>query len=135
LGEKRQAIQLLELRTSNPQLPPVFRGLMNSLLAILRGQSSRAIDEMVKMPIEREPEIVFFTARHFAKLKATGLAMEALKRALREGFVCSHALRDDPWFSAVRSAREFPALLEDSEQAEQTARHTFERIGGTALLN
>jgi DNA-binding winged helix-turn-helix (wHTH) protein len=135
LGEKRQAIQLLELRTSNPQLPPVFRGLMNSLLAMLRGQSSQAIDEMVKMPIEREPEIVFFIARHFSKLKATGLAMEALRRALREGFVCSQALRDDPWFSAVRSTPEFPALLEDSVKAEQTARHTFERNGGTALLN
>jgi DNA-binding winged helix-turn-helix (wHTH) protein len=134
LGKKKQAIQLLEERASNPQ-PPVFRGLMNSLLALLRGRSSQAIDEMVKTPVEREPEIVFFIARHFSKLKAAGLAMEALKRALAEGFVCSRALRVDPWFSAVRSTREFPALLEDSEKAEEKARKTFEHIGGAALLS
>jgi DNA-binding winged helix-turn-helix (wHTH) protein len=135
LGEKKQAIQLLEDRTSNPHLPPVFRGLMNSLLALLRGRSSQAIDEMVKTPVEREPEIVFFIARHFSKLKAAGLAMEALKRAQAEGFVCSRALRVDPWFSAVRSTREFPALLEESEKAEEKARKTFEHIGGPALLS
>jgi DNA-binding winged helix-turn-helix (wHTH) protein len=134
LGEKKQAIQLLEERVSNPHPPPVFRGLMNSLLALLRGHSSQAIDEMVKTPVEREPEIVFFIARHFSKLKAVGLAMEALKRALAEGFVCSRALRIDPWFSAIRSTREFPALLEDSEKAEEKARKLFEHIGGAALL-
>jgi hypothetical protein len=133
LGEKKQAIQLLEERASNPQLP-VFRGLMNSLLALLRGRSSQAIDEMVKTPVEREPEIVFFIARHCSKLKAAGLAIEALKRALAEGFVCSRALRVDPWFSAIRSTREFPALLDDSEKAEEKARKTFEHIGGAALL-
>jgi DNA-binding winged helix-turn-helix (wHTH) protein len=134
LGEKKQAIQLLEERTLNPHLPSVFRCLMNSLLALLRGRSSQAIDELVKTPIEREPETVFFFARHFSKLKAKGLAMEALKRALTEGFVCSRALRDDPWFSAIRSTREFATLLADSEKAEEKARQTFEHIGGARLL-
>jgi len=134
VGEKKQAIQLLEERTSNPHLTPALRGLMNSLLAILRGRSSQAIDEMVKTPLEGEPEVVFFFARHFSKLKASGLAMESLKRALAEGFVCSRALRDDPWFSAVRSTGEFPALLQDSNKAEEKARKTFEHMGGARIL-
>jgi hypothetical protein len=85
--------------------------------------------------VEREPEVLFFLARHFSKLKATGLALETLKRALKEGFVCSHALRNDPWFSPIRSTREFPALLVDSEKAEDRARNTFARLGGEALLS
>jgi hypothetical protein len=44
-------------------------------------------------------------------------------------------LRDDQWLSAVRSMREFPALLEDSVQTRQTVHNAFERIGGSALLS
>jgi DNA-binding winged helix-turn-helix (wHTH) protein len=135
LGEKKQAIRLLQQRASNPHLSRTFRGLMSSLLAILQGRSSQAIDEMVKTPVASKPEIVFLLARQFSKLKATELAIEALRRAKTEGFVCSRALRDDPWFSAVRSVRDFPALLEGTEKVEEKARKIFEHSGGACLLN
>ena len=121
LGDKKRAIELLQRRIVNPQLSPLFRGLMRSLLAILQARANQATEELMRTPVEREPEVAFYFARHFSKLKTCDLAIKWLKRAQSDGFTSTQALLKDPWFSGVGFFRltKFRAVFEDAEQVEK----------------
>ena len=109
-------------------------GLMGSLLAILEGRGRDAQEVMTKSEVVREPEILFYFARHFSMLGDAAGAIEMLARAQKEGFSALSAIERDPAFSAVRKHPEFERVSSEARSFEGTARRAFEEAGGRRLL-
>jgi hypothetical protein len=60
--------------------------LMSSLSALLEGRADDAVLLMQTADTTREPEILVYFARHYARLKLPDLAVTALKQAAQSGF-------------------------------------------------
>jgi DNA-binding winged helix-turn-helix (wHTH) protein len=78
LGDVKRAVALLRERVREPQLSPLMSGLMGSLLAILEGRRSEAADAMKQTDIVREPEVLFYFARHYALMGNSAEAIDML---------------------------------------------------------
>ncbi|MBB5316060.1 tetratricopeptide (TPR) repeat protein [Edaphobacter lichenicola] len=126
LGNRKRAISLLRDRLGRMALSKLMVALMSSLLAVLEGRASDAVQLMETADTAREPEILLYFARHYARLRMTDLAVEALKRAAQSGFVCAPAtLRSDPWLSTVRKHPEFSSLLRTAETLVEEAQSSL----------
>ena len=134
LGGTDRAVSLLRERVAAQQLGPLMSGLMGSLLAILEGRGRDAQEAMTKSKVVREPEILFYFARHFSLLGDAAGAIEMLARAQKEGFSASSAIERDPAFSAVREHPEFERVASEARSFEGSARRAFEEAGGRRLL-
>jgi DNA-binding winged helix-turn-helix (wHTH) protein len=127
LGNRKRAITLLRERLNRMYLSKLMIALMSSLLALLEGRTDEAIHLMETADTTREPEILVYFARHYAKLKLADSAVKALKQAAQSGFVCApNTLTSDPWLSTVRKHVEFGVLLNTAETLVGKAQSSFE---------
>ena len=127
LGNRKRAITLLRERLSRMSLSNLMIALMSSLLALLEGRADQAIHLMETADTTREPEILVYFARHYAKLKLADSAVRALKQAAQSGFVCApDTLKTDPWLSTLRKHPEFGVLLNTAETMTGKAQSSFE---------
>jgi tetratricopeptide (TPR) repeat protein len=116
LGNRKRAIALLRERLATMSLSRLMTALMSSLLAILEGKPVQAVRLMEATDTTREPEIMVYFARHYARLKLADSAMSTLKLAAQSGFVCApDTLNSDPWLSALRKHPKFGSLLTTAE--------------------
>ena len=134
LGDSRRALALLRERAAGPTLSPLMSGLMGSLLAILEGRGQDAADAMLRAAIVREPETLFYFARHFSMLGNSREAIETLKRSLHEGFSASRSMERDVAWSTVRKHADFDRMLSEAKRYEENARRLFAQAGGRQLL-
>jgi DNA-binding winged helix-turn-helix (wHTH) protein len=127
LGNRKQAIALLRERLGRMSLSKLLIALMSSLLAVLEGRSDEAVRLMEAADTTREPEILVYFARHYARLKLADQAIAALKLAAQSGFVCApNTLKSDAWLSALRKHPKFGSLLLTEEALLEGAQSTFE---------
>ncbi|HMH15994.1 MAG TPA: winged helix-turn-helix domain-containing protein [Edaphobacter sp.] len=127
LGDRKRAIAILRERLGRMSLSTLMTALMSSLLALLEGKTDEAVRLMETADTTREPEILMYFARHYARLKQVDSAITALKRAAESGFVCApKTLISDAWLTAVRKHSEFASLLGTAETLVQEARSSFE---------
>jgi DNA-binding winged helix-turn-helix (wHTH) protein len=127
LGDRKRAIAILRERLSRMSLSTLMTALMSSLLALLEGKAHEAVRLMETADTTREPEILVYFARHYARLKQVDSAISALKRAAESGFVCApDTLISDAWLSALRKHSEFASLLGTAETLVREARSSFE---------
>jgi tetratricopeptide (TPR) repeat protein len=75
LGAVDRAVDLLRTRLSQSQPGPSLSSLMSSLLAVLENRAEAAIALMESENIIREPEGLFYLARHCSMLNAAGPAL------------------------------------------------------------
>ena len=135
LGAVDRAAGLLRQRLSQPQLGPVMSTLMGSLLAVLEGRGREAVELMETAKIDREPEAVFYLARHCAMAVAAEPALTMLRRARTGGFWSSRALECDPAFANMRQLPEFLRELREARSLETEAERTFHlALGSTFAL-
>jgi DNA-binding winged helix-turn-helix (wHTH) protein len=126
LGDRKRAITILRERLGRMSLSTLMTALMSSLLAVLEGKADEAVRLMEKADTTREPEILVYFARHYARLKQVDSAITALKRAAESGFVCApETLISDAWLTAVRKHSEFASLLGTAKTLVQEARSGF----------
>jgi DNA-binding winged helix-turn-helix (wHTH) protein len=126
LGDGNRAVALLRERLEKMPLSKLMATLMKSLLALLDGRPAEAVHLMDTTDTKRDPEILVYLARHYAKAGATDAAVDAIKRAARSGFVCAaHTLKSDAWLSTLRDHPEFPLLLRNNEVLVEQARSGF----------
>jgi hypothetical protein len=141
LGDKRRATELLAERLRKTQLSAVsslsslMSGLMGSLLAVLEGKRRDATAIMKGMQVEREPEVVFYLARHFAMLNAPAESIALLQRARTQGLTSSRTLTNDAVFIPLRKRDDFRREIDRAQVREQEARLAFDRAGGRGILN
>jgi DNA-binding winged helix-turn-helix (wHTH) protein/tetratricopeptide (TPR) repeat protein len=127
LGDRKRAIAILHERLGTMSLSRLMTALMSSLLALLEGKAHEAVRLMETADTTREPEILVYFARHYARLKQVDSAIAALKRAAESGFVCApDTLTSDAWLSALRKHSEFASLLGSAETLVQEAQSSFE---------
>jgi hypothetical protein len=55
----------------------------------------------------RDPEGLFYLARHLAHVKEKDAAVQLLQRVVRGGFCCYPAMVTDPWLDSIRDLPEF----------------------------
>jgi hypothetical protein len=129
LGDASRAASLL--RTRLAQRPPGFMSnLMASLLAVLDGQREQALQIMGNLDGLREPEGLFYFARHLAMLNIPAKTVEMISRACRAGFWCSYCLERDPVFAKLRERPEFVSEVQCGKRLElQAAQDVREALG------
>jgi DNA-binding winged helix-turn-helix (wHTH) protein len=126
LGDRKRAIAILRERLGRMSLSTLMTALMSSLLALLEGKADEAVRLMETADTTREPEILVYFARHYARLKQVDSAITALKRAAESGFVCApDTLISDAWLTGLRKHSEFASLLDTAETLVQEARSSF----------
>jgi tetratricopeptide (TPR) repeat protein len=134
LGNTTRAIELLRGRLSGGQLSALMAGLMNSLVATLKGQRDQALALMTGLTVTREPEVLFYLARHYAMLDAVAESLDMLRRARSEGLTSSYTLAHDEAFKRLRRDAAFRDELGEARRVEAATRRTLERAGIDRLL-
>jgi len=132
LGDRKRAVEVLRERLSSQPLSPLMAGLMGSLLAIAEGRRDEALRMMRAQTFEREPEVAFYLARHFAILGAAPDAVRLLERARAEGFTSSSTLVRDEAFARVRRTEAFRRERERARGVERAVKRDLDRVRGPA---
>jgi DNA-binding winged helix-turn-helix (wHTH) protein len=125
-GDHKQAVLVLKERIGSMSLSPLMNALLRSLLATLQGKSDEAVQLMEGVDATKEPEILVYFARHYAKAGREASAVRALQQAAELGFVCSpETLRVDPWLSSLSKRRDCRTFLTQSRSLVNEAADTF----------
>jgi len=125
LGACDRAALLLRERLKNPALGMMT--LMSSLLAVLDGQPERAADLMRDSEGIRDPEVLFYLARHYAMLDDLEGAVQMLRRARLAGFWSPYTMKNDPVFSRLRSHAEFQSEMMEAGRLESHSRDLLQQ--------
>jgi DNA-binding winged helix-turn-helix (wHTH) protein len=126
LGDGKQAAALLRERLGSTSFSKLITALMASLLAVLEGKTDEAESIMDEADTSREPEILFYFARHYGYMGLLDSSIKALERAARSGFTCApDTLKSDPWLLPLRRHREFGPLLSNTDAVVGKARSSF----------
>ena len=134
LGQIERAASLLRTRLEKPGFGPVMLDMMASLLAVLEGRRDDALACIAATTITREPEGLFYLARHCGMLNAAAPALALLRRAREEGFWCSTSLLHDPAFAPLRDTRELQEECRLLQALESRARIRLREALGEALI-
>lgn len=133
LGAVDCAIDLLRARLSRFQPGPFMSRLMASLLAVLENRGEEALAIMESKNTVREPEGLFYLARHCGMLHAKESAIHLVQRARLGGFWSSCALERDPAFAGLRDSPEFEEELQCARRLEQQASQMFREARGQSF--
>jgi len=131
LGATERAATVLRERLAKPELGPVMSVLMASLLAILDGKPREAMDIIENAEVVREPEVLFYLARHCGMLNAAELTVRTLRHARLEGFWSSCTLKQDPVFAGLRNLPEFECELHKAQHLEARASEVLHQMLGS----
>jgi DNA-binding winged helix-turn-helix (wHTH) protein len=134
LGAVDRAVDLLRTRLSQSQPGPSMSSLMASLLAVLEDRGEDAIALMESEDIIREPEGLFYLARHCGMLNAAGPAIHLVRRARLGGFWSSRTLERDPAFAGIRNGPGFDDELQQARRLETHACQVFRQTLGHAFV-
>jgi DNA-binding winged helix-turn-helix (wHTH) protein/tetratricopeptide (TPR) repeat protein len=130
LGAANRACGMLRQRLAEPQLGTVMATLMGSLLAVLEDDGRKAVELIRAAKIDREPEAIFYLARHCAMAAAAEPAFELLERARKGGFWSSCALDGDPAFAGIRTLSKFSDEIREAQRLESKAEEAFRKALG-----
>ena len=123
MGNEQKAAELLRERLSSMNLSPLLAALLASLLAVLEHRNGEAVRIMQETNITREPEIVVYFARHYARMQDIDRAIDLLKIAERAGFLCApQMLERDVWLSSLRRHLGFEALMKAASESVAATR-------------
>lgn len=134
LGDSRRAIELLGGRLSSDKLSSLMAGLMGSLLATLEGQCDRALTLMRGLVVTREPEVLFYLARHFAMIDSGAESVAMLRRARSEGLTSTYTMAHDAAFTRLRQNPAFRRELDEASRLETATRRALEQAGIDRVL-
>ena len=126
LGDTRRATTMLRERLAATQLSGLMAGLMGSLLALLEERRDEALAMMRALEIDREPEVLFYLARHFAMLRGGADSIRLVQQAREGGLISSYTLEHDVVFAPLRDHPEFRREVNRAKAIERDARRALE---------
>jgi len=132
-GRETEAAELMPQRR---YLGGHFPALIESLHLSLQGDHAGSL-EIVRRALAlqaTDPEMRFYLARQLARDGAPEDALTALRALASEGFLCSTALRCDPWLRLLHEVPDFPQVLDEVLRCEAEAKTVFQAAGGDKLL-
>ena len=108
--------------------------IIGQLLAVLENRGADAIALLESENIIREPEGLFYLARHCGMLNAAGPAIHLVRRARRGGFWSSSTLERDAAFAGIRGGPEFDEEVREAQRLERHACQVFQQTLGQAFV-
>ena len=118
------------------ELPPLIRKVVDMLKLLLDGKRRRAVESLHELNFEgAAPEGYFYRARLLAQLGEPDAALRTLEQAVRKGFWCVQALRDDAFLAAVRNLAGFSRRLMDAEARAARGARALAEAGGPRSLS
>jgi eukaryotic-like serine/threonine-protein kinase len=137
LGEEQKALSLLREREQSGGATGAVQGIMRSLRAYLEGNWQECINaiETAEDAILRDPEILFYSARHFARINEIDRAISAISTAIDRGYLCTSAVSRDPWFAPLQSSPRYVELMQEAERRRIETHAAFLAAGGEQLIS
>jgi TolB-like protein len=134
IGRRAEAIVLL--RELEQKIQTRVRELVAAARLFLENDPTPSIAAVNRFlaPDFKDPEGLFYAARHLANLKEDSTAIGLLERVVAGGFFCFPALSSDPWLNSLRKKPAFTKLLRQAESQHQEAVDAFARLGGDKVL-
>lgn len=134
LGRRDEAIAAVrhleeKTRTRMRDFMIAARTLMEGNIA----ESAAAVDRIVGSDF-RDPEGLFYLARHLAHMNETDRALELFRRVVAGGFFCYPAMARDPWLDPLRGRPEFARLLRQARARHREAAETLAEVQGDVML-
>jgi TolB-like protein len=130
LGRGKEVLPVLvELEHKLPGRLRDFAVVARTLLEGSTVASVAAVGQIVDSNF-RDPEGLFYLARHLAHLNEVKPALDLLERVVASGHFCFPTLDRDPWLGSLRKKPAFTKLLRRAETLHQEALTTFEQLGG-----
>lgn len=125
LGRSAEALPLL--REFEPKLPGRLREFAVVARTLLEGQPAESIAAVGRIVDSdfRDPEGLFYLARHLAHLGEVQPALGLLERVVASGYVCYPSMARDPWLDPLRKKPAFTRLLRRAETLHQEAAGLF----------
>ena len=79
------------------------RELVTAARLMLEGDSAQSVAAINRFlsPDFKDPEGLFYAARHLARLKEDSAAIGLLERVVAGGFFCFPAMASDPWLDPI----------------------------------
>jgi tetratricopeptide (TPR) repeat protein len=133
-GREAEAAGLIVLRNFPGDKWPEIESLRCSLRGDHEGSLAIVRQALARPPISWDPEGTFCLARQLAYDGAPDEALRTVRSAATAGFVCSVALRNDPWLRPLAASPDFPGVLEEVLRREADARAAFQAAGGDRVL-
>ncbi|MGD0628590.1 MAG: protein kinase [Terracidiphilus sp.] len=137
MREDRSALAMLREREQSGGATGAVGSLMRSLRAYLEGdwkESSSALAP-AETALLGDPEILFYAARHLARINQTDRSIAALCKAIDRGFLCTSAIARDPWFDPLRSIPRYTELMQAAEQRRGEMHAAFLAAGGAQVIS
>jgi hypothetical protein len=102
---------------------------------LLEGNTADSTAAILRFAADfRDPEALFYAARHLAHLNEVAPAIDLLERAVAGGFFCFPTFARDPWLDPLRRKPAFTKVLRQSEREHREAAKVFTERGGEKLL-
>lgn len=122
---------LREVEQKLPGRLKEFAGVARTLIEGDAAASIAGIERIVASDF-RDPEGLFYLARHLAHLNEVGPALALLERVEGSGYVCFPTMARDPWLDSLRGMPAFTELLRRAETRHAAAVAAFQQVGGNA---
>jgi non-specific serine/threonine protein kinase len=137
LGDNQTALAQLREREQAGGATGSVRAIMRSLRAYLEGNFEECLSAIeVGEPLtRRDPESLYYTARHLAQINERERALKILSSVIDSGLLCSSAMSRDPWLASLRSLPDYSQLLYIADQRRSQAHASFLEAGGPQLLH
>jgi DNA-binding winged helix-turn-helix (wHTH) protein/tetratricopeptide (TPR) repeat protein len=133
-GREVEAAELLGQRSFPREQNPEIEALRFSLGGDPAG-SVEIVRRALAPPPTLEPENIFYLARQLARDGAHAEALRTIRGLVTGGFVCSTALRCDPWLRPLARLPDFRDVLDEVLRREADARAAFQAAGGDKALS
>jgi non-specific serine/threonine protein kinase len=132
----REAEALANLAGVASRVQTRLHDFLAGALALYEGHAEASAEAMRRIVTSdfKDPEGLFYAARHLAYLGQSDDALTALARATAGGFYCYPALARDPWLDSIRAVPKFAQTLREVETRHREARAAFVAAGGDKVL-
>jgi DNA-binding winged helix-turn-helix (wHTH) protein/tetratricopeptide (TPR) repeat protein len=134
LGRQDEAIAALhELEKTTTTRMRDFMVAARTLLEGNTAQSVSVIERIVASDF-RDPEGLFYLARHLSHLQEVTPALALFERVVEGGFYCFPAMTHDPWLDPLRKKPSFVRQLRQAESQHRKAAAAFAELQGDKVL-
>jgi TolB-like protein len=136
-GEHKAALSKLREREQSGVTTGAVQGIMRSLRAYLEGNWEECLNAILASDtaIRKDPEVLFYSARHLARINETDRAISALSTAIDRGFLCASAISRDPWFAPLRVLPRYIELMKEAERRRIETHAAFLAAGGEQVIS
>jgi DNA-binding winged helix-turn-helix (wHTH) protein/tetratricopeptide (TPR) repeat protein len=131
----RQAEAVAAVREIEPNIPTRVRDLVSAARLLLEGRRAESAAAVNHFVAEfRDPEALYYSARHLAHLDEIDAAINLFERVVDGGCFCFPTFARDRWLDPLRNKTAFTRLLRRAEHEHHKAAAVFAERGGANVL-